>query len=178
MTYLAYITQDLKLDFRSQLNEYKFKEFHKKNPNVIFELKPRQKISPEARGYFEGALVPAYCDWAEGLNPLDKNDNDAVRELFKREFNGRWITGLDGQKVKVGQSTTLFSRRDFREVFIDKIVTYFMENQIPIPNPDLYKKWRDEWVHKEPELNFWQFLRKHKIKPDGTQIDLKPLNEE
>lgn len=172
MNFLTYITPDGRLDFRSGYNEMRFRDFQKKNPGVLFELKPKQKISHEARGYFEGALVPAYCEYQEGLNPLNKDDLDAVREMFKAEFNGRWIVDLKGKPRRFGRSTNTLSRADFREVFIQKIVDYFMENQIPVPNPDLYKDWRDKYSHKEPELTFWQWLRKHKIKCDGTSVDI------
>lgn len=178
MTFLTYITKDGQLDFRSQYNEMRFRDFIKKNPNAIYELKPKQKISPEARGYFEGALVPAYCEYQEGLNPLNKDDLDAVRDMFKAEFNPRWIVDLHGKPKKVGRSTKTLSRHDFREVFIQKIVDYFVENQIPVPNPDLYKKWRDEYFHNEPELTFWQWLRKHKIACDGTSVDIPKEVEE
>lgn len=178
MKFLAWLTKEGKLEFRSEYNRARFIDYAKKNGPVVIELKPRDKITPEARGYFEGALVPAYCEYQEGLNPLNKDDLDAVREMFKAEFNGRWIVDINGKPKKVGRSTTTLTRQEFREVFIQKIVDYFMENQIPVPNPDLYKKWRDQYFHREPELTFWQWLRKHKIKCDGTSVDIPKEIEE
>ncbi len=173
MKFLVYITSDGRLDFRSEYNGHRFNDFLKKHGvNTLFELSPKQKVTPEARGYFEGALVPAYCDWAEGLNPLVEDDILAVREMLKREFNGRWVVNLQGRAEKVAKSTKGLSRQEFRESFIQQIVDYFERNQIPVPNPDLYKKWRDQYFHKEPELTFWQWLRKHKMACDGTTIDL------
>src|SRR3990167_10881700 len=172
--FLTWLTKEGKLEFRSEYNKARFIEYAKKNGPVLLEIKPRQRISQESRGYFEGALVPAYCEWAEKLNPISPEDCDAVRKMFKLEFNGRWLTGLDGEPIKIPQSTKRFSRENFRSQFIEKIVDYFIQNQIPVPNPDLYKKRRDEWANKEPELSFWQFLRKHGLKCDGTQIDLSP----
>lgn len=172
MSFLAYIDKDGRLDFRSQYNQHRFNEFLKKNPKTIFELNAKQKITPEARGYFEGALIPAYCDWAEGLNPLVEDDLLAVREMLKREFNGRWVVNLKGKPERIAKSTKGLTRQEFREVFIEKIVDYFEKNQIPIPNPDMYKRWRDEYFHNEPELTFWQWLRKHGLACDGTTIDI------
>ena len=102
-------------------------------------------ISDEKRRYYEGALIPVLTHWQNkerkhlGLPPYARED---LREIVKKEFNGKMITKNNGQTEKLAQSTTLLSNAGFGR-FIDRITQWMEEQQIPVPDPEEYKKWRD-----------------------------------
>lgn len=154
------------MSFGEHGNDIPFRTWMRKNIGKFGTIEPRDKITKEARGYFEGALVPSYIQWTD-KDPNNRDEQENIRELFKLEFNGMVIDGLDGTPKKVGRSTAKLSQLEFREDFVAKIVEYFVENNIPVPNPDLYKKWKDKWSHDDPLSTFWQFLKKYNIKCDA-----------
>lgn len=128
-------------------NEGRVKDFLRKRNG----LRVRQmledytgNISDEKIGYFEGALIPVLTHFQNkerdtSLPPLTREE---MRELAKREFNGVMITENDGTVVKIGKSTRVLSNKGYGEM-IDRMVEWMVEQQIPIPDPDEYKKWRD-----------------------------------
>lgn len=123
------------------------------------------EITDEQRGYFEGALVPAVCDWHEKLDPENPEDVEICREWLKQEFNCRFLEQPGGGFTKVGMSTTRLNSRSMSE-FIERIVAWMMEQQIPVPDPELYKKWRDSAPPAGEE--YADFLRRENLKVDGT----------
>lgn len=161
------------MSFGSDEGRIRFTTWMKKNVGKFGTIEPRDKITREARGYFEGALCPSYLVWMKA-NPHDKDNLEAVREIFKLEFNGQLRKGLDGKPMKLAKSTARLTRVEFRE-FTTKIIEYFVENGIPVPNPDLYKKWADEWRGDYPLLSFWQFLEHFDIKCDTGVSEVKRL---
>ena len=148
-------------------------EYARKNVGQVVELKPRSRITREARGYFEGALVPAYCDWCENYDVDNSKHQEVVRDLFKREFNSEMVPNLHGGLDKIAKSTTTMDRVEFREVFIQKIVEYFEEHEIPIPDPKLFKDWQERYSLYAPELNYYQWLLKNNLNFDGSPRELK-----
>lgn len=135
------------------------------NEGKLLEVSPRDKISKEKRGYFEGAIIPAYCEWHDALDPNNPDHRAWVREELKTEFNGVTIKGISGTPHKVAQSTTVLSNDQFG-AFIERITRYFEENEIPIPDTELYKRWRDTFSFDYPD--YWEWLSATNQNADGT----------
>ena len=168
--FLAKITKT-GMDFGSQFNKSRFQEWADKNLGKIIEIIPKEKISDEHRGYFEGALVPAYADWSENYDPMDRQDCVKIRELFKSRFNGMTVIGLDGKPERIAFSTGGMSKESFRK-FTEAIVHYFEEHQIPIPDPELYKRWA--WQIADPGDRYWDWLQKEGLNVDGSKKEKEP----
>lgn len=143
-----------------------FDAWKAKNEGKYIDVTPHDKISNEKRGYFEGALVPAYCRLNEALDPTNRDHQELVREMFKTEFNGTFVKGVWNEPRKIPRSTSRLSNDEFGQ-FLNRITRYFEENEIPIPSPDLYKKWVDMFQDEEPE--FWKWLDRHNLNADGTE---------
>lgn len=171
------------LSFGSDYNRARFKQFLKDNIGKYGTIEPREKISMEARGYFEGALIPAYLEWS-GVDPESIEQHEIIRETFKQEFNGMVVNGLENKPIVIARSTSRLSREEFKSEFIAKIVDYFVENNITVPNVELYKKWKNKWRDSIPLLSYWQFLNHYKLKCDmGVEevtyiipVDTKKIN--
>lgn len=144
-----------------------FHDWMSKNEGKFIIVTPREKISKEKRGYFEGALIPAYCTWHEALDPHNPEHRDLVREMFKTEFNGTFVKGLWEKPHKIPRSTSRLSNQEFGQ-FLERITDYFEQNQIPIPDPELYKRWVDEY--QDEEADYWTWLHKHGLLADGSSI--------
>lgn len=162
------------MSFGTDYNRARYMDWMKKNVGKFGTVEPREKITKEARGYFEGALCPSYVAWMKG-DPHNKNEVEVAREIFKIEFNSTVINDLHGNPVKVALSTAKLSRDQFRGEFVAKIVEYFVENGIPVPNPELYKTWNNRWRDKYPLYSFWQFLERFDISCDSGVEEVKAL---
>ena len=51
------------------------------------EIQPVVKESKNSRGYLEGAVVPAYCQWQYGIDARARGKGGQKRFLFKTDFN-------------------------------------------------------------------------------------------
>ena len=150
---------------------YQRTDFHNwmsQNEGKYITVTPHEKISKEKRGYFEGAIVPAYCDWNESLDPKNPEHRDLVREMLKTEFNGVMVKGVWNEPHKIPRSTARLSNDEFGN-FLNRITAHFEENQIPIPSADLYKRWVD--MFQDECHDYWEWLERHNLKPDGTEKD-------
>lgn len=105
-----------------------------------FKITPITEDSHKSRRYLHGAVEPSWAKWQYGIDPRQPGMGDVRHFLFMRDFNATIISNRDGDPERVPQS----SRGMVREV-LDTWSRYCEENGAPIPNPDLYKKWRDEW---------------------------------
>jgi len=144
-----------------------FNEWLRNNEGKILVVTPYEKVSKGKRGYFEGALIPAYCLWHEALDPMNKDHRELVREMFKTEFNGTFIRGLWDKPHKIARSTARLNNEEFGN-FLNRITAYFEENQIPIPDPEMYKRWLDEF--QDDEADYWTWLTVNKLHPDGNKL--------
>ena len=152
---------------RSDLNQW-----IRENDGKFLIVTPREKISREKRGYFEGAIIPTYCHWHEALDPKNADHRAWVREELKQEFNGVTIKGISGKPHKVSKSTAGLTNHEFGK-FLNRITDYFAENEIPIPDPELYKLWVD--MHQDEYGDYWEWLQAHNMSPDGTGGDISGL---
>jgi len=142
-----------------------FHNWMSKNEGKFITITPHEKVSSNKRGYFEGALIPAYCQWHEALDATNPDHRELVREMFKTEFNGTFVKGLWSEPHKIPRSTSRLNNDEFG-MFLNRITDYFEENQIPVPSPELYLKWVD--MFQDEEADYWTWLRKHNLKSDGS----------
>lgn len=113
-------------------------EWMKKYP--AFELRPIVTESRQSRGYLYGAVVRDYCAWQYGIDPRERGKDDARKYLFMRDFNSEIVKDKKGFPVRVPQT----SKGKVREL-LDTYTRWAEENGAPIPNPELFKKYRDEY---------------------------------
>jgi len=145
-------------------------DWMRQNEGKLVEVIPRDKISQNKRGYFEGAIIPTYCHWHEALDEKNADHRDMVREMFKTEFNGVTIKGMWNEPRKVAKSTARLTNDQFG-AFIERITRYFEQNEIPVPNPELYKSWQDMFATDYP--NYWEWLEATNQQPDSLPKILK-----
>jgi hypothetical protein len=118
---------------KAQLTEW-LKKYHS------FEVKPVMSDTKKGRRYLEGAVIPAYCKWQYDIDPRQRGCDEARRTLFKRDFNYEVVANRAGEPVRI----PLSSQGKVKEL-TDKYTAWAMENGAPVPNPDLYKLYRDKW---------------------------------
>lgn len=131
---------------KAQLSEW-LKKYHN------FEVKPVMSDTKKGRRYLEGAIVKSYCRWQYGINPREKGMDDARRSLFMRDFNYEIVENRAGEPVRV----PLSSQGRVRDL-IDAYTAWAMENGAPVPNPDLYKLFRDKWSQDPRFDDYYDWL--------------------
>lgn len=150
------------LEFKSDYHQALFKDFLKENVGTMLDIKLHSgELSTEQRGYFEGAIVPAVAEF-------QNMEIEEARELLKKEFNGRYIFDTKGKAHKVGISTTKLNKKAFSE-FLERIIQWMSENGVPIPDPELFKEFKDLALWKDDEVpeKYKQFIKKPKIKKNA-----------
>jgi hypothetical protein len=147
--------KDGRFTFGSDFQKQKFLQYSQENPTQWYTLTPQKRESKKMRGYLEGGIVPSYCKWQYDIDPRDRSSQTAEtrRWLFKRDFNGEILKSRDGTPLSVPQSTkgVLF---DVTQKYVD----YATEHGAPIPNPELFKMWRDEYSMELRFKTFHDFL--------------------
>lgn len=132
-----------------------------------FSLEPEVTETEESRGYLEGGVIPAYCEWQYGINARDPRRQEQRRQLFKQDFNYEIVKNRNGDPFKA-----ILSSKGLAKQILTKYTRYAEENGAPIPNPALYKLWRDKWSQDFRFPSFFEFLDFLKI-----QCDAMPSNE-
>lgn len=120
---------------------------------TLFELKPRKIASRKQQGYVEGALIPSWGKFQYNLDPRNPENAALSRSLFKQDWWYDIIKDRHGKPKKVLKSL----KNAHREV-LDKYSEIAPENGYPIPNAELYKKWRDEYSMEPKYSNYWDWL--------------------
>lgn len=133
----------------------------------FFSLEPEIPETEESRGYLEGGVIPAYCEWQYGVNARDKRKQEQRRSLFKQDFNYEIVKNRNGDPTKA-----VLSSKGLAKTILSRYTNYAQENGAPIPNPDLYKLWRDKWSQDFRFPSFFEFLDFL-----GIQCDSMPSNE-
>lgn len=119
-----------------------------------FEIIPAVNESIKVRGYLEGAIMPAYCEWQYKISSKMPGMHEQQRMLFKRDFNSEIVEDRDGNPVRA----PLSSKGKANEL-VKTYSQWAEQNGAPIPNPDLYKLWRDKWKDDVRFSNFFEFLK-------------------
>ena len=118
-----------------------------------FELKPRVKDSVNGRRYLEGAVIPAYCEWQYGIPAAELGRGEQRRYLFKRDFHFEIVKNRDGEPTKIPLSTV---------GLVNDVTTRYTDwaeqNGAPIPNPELFKMWRDQYSMDQRFDGFYDWL--------------------
>lgn len=123
------------LSFDTPYNEARYRQWLQINEGKRVKIALDDQLSDEQRGYFEGAVVPAYASY-HGMTV------EQSREDLKREFNPMFIKRRDGSVAKIGTSTARLNKQKFAD-FLTRIIVWMDENGIPVPDPESYKQWRD-----------------------------------
>lgn len=153
----------------SDFQKASMNDYCKEHDGEYLDVRPKKKISSGQRGYIYGALAAAYCDWSDNYDPLNRDDVEKVADLLLAYAFGETVEGIDGKPVTLRKSTKE-DKMDSEEYRIgkEKIIHYFEEQQIPVPDPGLYERWRDEWSFEFPELTYWEWLHKKGLTADGS----------
>lgn len=120
-----------------------------------------------SRGYLEGAVMTAYAEWQYGINVRDKKTHSQCRSAFKTDFCFEIKTNRKGEPTKIESSS-----REKAKILCEIYSRYAEENGAPIPNPELYKEWKNKWSmdYRFPTyFHFLDFL--------GLQVDAMPSKE-
>ena len=148
------------LNFGSEVNRARFVEWMRKYP--AFKITPVTEESKESRGYLEGAVVPAYCHWQYNIDPREPGKAEARRLLFKRDFHSEVVEDRLGNPERV----PLSSRGEAKNI-LNHYTRWAEENGAPIPNPDLYKKWKKEWSMDKRWPTFIDWIEALGVAVDG-----------
>lgn len=118
-----------------------------------FEISPVINESREVRGYLEGGIVPAYCEWQYGINARERGKAEQRRFLFKRDFNYEIVNDREGTPVR-----SPISSKGLAASISNTYTQWASENGAPIPNPELYKMWKNKYSLDERFPSFFEFL--------------------
>lgn len=151
--------QGLKIE--SEYNRIRVRQMVK-DGTTLFELTPRIRASRKQQGYVEGALVGAWAKYQYGIDPRDPSQRDTARLLFKQDWNNTVIKDKDGKPRRVALSL----KGKHKEV-LDKYMELAPENGYPIPNSELYLKWRDEFSMMPEWADYWDWLNFLGIEEDA-----------
>jgi hypothetical protein len=132
-----------------------------------FEIRPVIPENTKKRRYLEGAVIPEYCKWQYAIDPRDPGLGEARRMLFKCDFHYEIVENRKGEPERVPASS-----QGQASAILDKWTQWAMENGCPVPNAELYKKWRDEWSHDPRFPSFHDFLYFLEL-----EVDAMPSNE-
>lgn len=161
-----------KISFDKPMVRVYFAEWAKDNPNERIKIMPYKGISSSARGYFEGAVLPAYALWSENYDHENGDHLAEIRNFLKTKFLSKKFIEPDGSVTVIPDSTTKLTGEEFRNDFLAKCQDYFMENYIPWPDAELYKKWRDEVMSDRPrDESYIDWLNLNGLNVDGSTKD-------
>lgn len=131
-----------------------------------FNLEPRINETIESRGFLEGAVVPAYCEWQYGVSAKDLGKSEQRRFLFKSDFNYEILKDRDGNPKK-----SPVSSKGLAQKVLQTFTRYAEENGCPIPNPDLYKLWKQKWSMDNRFPTYFDFLDFLDLQVDAMPSD-------
>lgn len=122
--------------------------------------------SRASRGFLEGAVIPAYCEWQYNIPAKAKGYDDARRYIFKKDFNYEIVKSRLGTPQRIPLST-----RGQAKVVLDKFTRYAQENGCPVPNVELYKLYKNNWSMDKRFPTFHHFLEFLDLQVDAMPSD-------
>jgi hypothetical protein len=131
------------------------------------EIQVEKDESRASRGYMEGAVIPAYCEWQYNIPTRSKGYDEARRYLFKRDFNYEVVENRQGSPSRIPVST-----RGKAKLVLDVFTRYAEENGCPIPNVELYKTYKEKYSMDNRFPTFHDFLDFL-----GLQVDSMPSKQ-
>ena len=154
VTFIAQINDQGKVDFLTDYNRARFKDWCKENTGAKIKIKPvSHTVSEKRRAWYWGAIIP----FMKELHSVwDNYTDEQVHELIKLEFNGYDLIGIDGSKRRVGLGV-VNSRSEVENFdnFILRLDNYVNENfGMSLPDPELFKRERDEGEPIEGKIDY------------------------
>jgi len=137
--------------FPSEYNRLRLLEWFQKFKT--FHIVPADEETIKGRRYLEGAVIPAYCEWQYKINARNRGKDEQRRFLFKKDFNYEIIKDREGNPVRAPVSS-----KGLAAIISDTYTRWASENGAPIPNPKLFKLWRDKWKNDLRFPTFFEFL--------------------
>lgn len=131
------------------MSDYVRADFHdwcKEHEGESVRIEPEKKpVSQEMRGYYFGAVLPlvrSTCDDWKNLTTLEMHE--VVKKMF---FYFETYNPKTKRTERFGRS--VMAESDWNNTrkameFLQVIAGYLAECGIAMPNPEEYKKWRDE----------------------------------
>lgn len=127
-----------------------------------FKITPIDTETRKGRRYLEGAIIPEYCSFQYDIDPCELTKDEARRWLFKRDFNYNIIQDREGNPVRIPESS-----KGKANDLIQAWTQWATENGCKVPNPELYKLWRDKWKVDGRFPTFHEFLKFLKLDCDA-----------
>ena len=137
--------------FPSEYNRATLLEWFKKFKT--FHIVPADEETIKGRSYLEGGIIPAYCEWQYGINARTQGKSEQRRFLFKRDFNYEIVKDRNISPVRA-----VLSSKGLAAKINNTYTSWASENGAPIPNPKLFKLWRDKWKQDLRFPSFFEFL--------------------
>lgn len=144
-TLFAPIIKNGEMDFGSEYNEAKFRQFLADNNGKKLKIsKFENPVSDEMRGYVFGAMIP----FLRQVDPTAWGimSDDQIYEVLKKNFNYfEAFNPLTKRKERYGQSVLNMSCKNVKAMeFVQRVANWVLENYgQDLPNPEEYKKFRD-----------------------------------
>lgn len=145
------------------------KQYAGKPATLVVDIQVKE--SKKMRRFFEGAMVPYFCTLMHIFDRKNPDDVEKVRELLKQEFGGEVTPTFSGGVTKV----CITSKGKLREI-LDSANQYLMENGYAVPDPELYKRWRDVLLREGGDYLDW--LIKNNLNVDGTPREVATIDQE
>ncbi len=167
MNFIAKITNKQTLNFGSPYNQARFRDWAAKNIGMEVKLIPSDIPTNEMRGYYFGAIVPAIAE-SSSQDYKSPEVLQEIHELLKTEFNGKFIKDfIKGGMKKISLSTTRLNKSGFSE-YLNRITAWMSENQIPVPDSNLYREWHDTEAIDGVDFKDWLFEKG--VNKDGERL--------
>ncbi len=144
----------------SEYNKALLLEWFKKYKG--FYIEPDIAESVKGRRYLEGAVIPEYCLFQYNIDPRDPNKSEQRRFLFKRDFNYEVVNDRDGNPVRAP-----ISSKGIANEILNTWTEWATENGCKVPNPKLYKLWKNKYKIDARFPTFHDFLAFLKIDCDA-----------
>ncbi len=158
--------------FPSEYNRRVFLDWLKKYDS--FKIEPRARNTRKRRAFLEAAVIPCWGQFNYNLDPRKPENAETARTLFKQDFHYEVVKDRKGQPKRVAKSLA-DSHADVLEIY----TRYAEENGAPIPNPDLYNLWRDQYSSDFRWDNYYDWLTFLELEVDSmpTRECFKKLEE-
>lgn len=143
----------------------KLQKYHGKRAKLVVEVVESQK----KRKFFEGAMVPYFCTLFNIFDRKNPDDRAKVREMMKQEFGGEIVPSIGGGVTKV--CTTSKGKVD---EILNNATDWLKENGYAIPDPELFKKWRDVLLREDDDYMDW--LNKNNLNVDGSTKEIAGID--
>lgn len=153
------------VSYGSDLRAYQMRERLKKYAGDIADLEIETKDSWKERKYWEGGWIPYLCSIIPGYDPKNISSRSKMRETAKQEAYGEIVPDFQGNPTKIADT----SKGKVQDL-INYFIGWCMENGYAVPNPKLYKTWRDKFFCDYGD--YWIWLEKNNLNVDGTKKNL------